>query len=84
MKDMAVLLSQFADDTTLYLDVKEESFRESVNVPVRFASMSGLKIYCDKTNAVWIFTTFGLQVESCHVQSPWRSLLYKYRNRPFY
>ena len=56
MKDISVLLSQFADDTTLYLNGKEESFRESVNVLVRFASMSlsGLKINFDKTNAVWI------------------------------
>ena len=53
VKDISVL-SQFADDTTLYLDGKEESFRESVNVLVRFASMSGLKINFDKTNAVWI------------------------------
>ena len=53
VKDISVL-SQFADDTTLYLDGKEESFRESVNVHVRFASMSGLKIYFDKTNADWI------------------------------
>lgn len=52
VKDISVLLSQFADDTTLYLDGKEESFRESVNVLVRFASMSGLKINFDKTNAV--------------------------------
>ena len=43
LKDISVLLSQFADDTRLYLDGKEESFRESVNVLVRFASMSGLK-----------------------------------------
>ena len=78
-------LTMYADDTTLYLDGKEESFRESVNVLVRFASMSGLKIHFDKTSAVWIgsekdsrirfFTTFGVQVESCHIQSPWRSLL---------
>ena len=54
VKDNSFLLSQFADDATLYLDGKEESFRESVNVLVIFASMSGLKINFDKTNAVWI------------------------------
>ena len=54
LKDISVLLSRCADDTRLYLDGKEESFRESVNVLVRFASMSGLKINFDKTNAVWI------------------------------
>ena len=53
VKDISVLF-QFADDTTLYLDGKEESVRESVNVLVRFASMSGLKIDFDKTNAIWI------------------------------
>ena len=54
MKDNSFLLSEFADDTTLYLDGKEESFRESVNMLVRIASMSGLKISFDKTNAGWI------------------------------
>ena len=54
VKDISILLSQSADNTTLYLDGKEEPFRESVNVLVRFASMSGLKINFDKTNAVWI------------------------------
>ena len=52
VKDNSFLLSQFADDATLYLDGKEESFRESVNVLVRFAPISGLKINFDKINAV--------------------------------
>ena len=62
MKDISVLLSQFADDTTLYLDGKEESFRESVNVLVRFVSMSGLKINFDKTNVVWIGSEKDLRI----------------------
>ena len=36
-------ISQFVDDTTLYLGGKEESFRESVNVLVRSVSMSGFR-----------------------------------------
>ena len=32
VKDISVLLSQFADDIALYIDGKEESFRESVNM----------------------------------------------------
>ena len=73
MTDISVLLSQFADDTELYIDSKEESFRESVNMFVRFASMSGLKINFDKTNVVWIESEkdsnirFLPHLESCHI-----------------
>ena len=73
MTDISVLLSHFADDTELYIDSKEESFRESVNMFVRFASMSGLKINFDKTNVVWIESEkdsnirFLPHLESCHI-----------------
>jgi len=43
VKDISALLFQSADDTTFYLDDKEESFRESVNVLARFASVSVIK-----------------------------------------
>ena len=49
-----VLLSQFADDTTLCLDVSEESFKESIQTLKKFALFSGSKLNNDKTQVVWI------------------------------
>ena len=49
-----VLLSQFADDTTLCLDVSEESFKESIQTLKKFAFFCGLKLNNDKTQVVWI------------------------------
>ena len=51
VKDISVLLSQFADDTTLYLDGKEESFTKCVNVLARCASLLGFKTNEQKTSA---------------------------------
>jgi hypothetical protein len=48
------LLSQFADDTTLYLDGSERSFLETINVLTKFSQISGLKINLDKTQIIWI------------------------------
>ena len=48
------LLSQFADDTTVYLDGSEISFNETIRLLERFACMSGLKINHEKTNVIWI------------------------------
>ena len=48
-----VLLSQFADDTTLCLDSSEESFYESIQT-LKHALISGLKVNDKKTQVVWI------------------------------
>ena len=52
--DEEILLSQFADDTTFFLDGTRESFCSCMCVLQQFASMSGLNINVDKTKAVWI------------------------------
>ena len=54
--DEEVLLSQFADDTTFFLDGTGESFCSCMCVLQQFASssMSDLNINVDKTKAVWI------------------------------
>ena len=44
-----VLLSQFADNITLWLYGKEESFNESVQTLRKIAIISGLKIDNEKT-----------------------------------
>ena len=48
------LLSQFADDTALYLDGSKESFENCIRILTRFASISGLTINFQKTIIVWL------------------------------
>ena len=56
IQDKEIKLSQFADDTNLTLDGSEDSFKHTINTLKLFADISdisGLKIFFDKTNAVW-------------------------------
>ena len=45
-------LSQFADDTSLFLDGSEKSLNESIKTLNTYANMSGLKVNDSKTRAV--------------------------------
>ena len=54
LKDNEILLSQFADDTTLYLDGSERYFVQAIHTLQKNSKMSGLDMNYDKTNAVWI------------------------------
>ena len=47
-------LSQYADDTQIFLDGSELSLRETLNTLNQFYNMSGLKINVEKTRAIWI------------------------------
>ena len=47
-------LSQYADDTQLFLDGTEQSLKETLNILKLFYLMSGLKINVEKTRAIWI------------------------------
>ena len=49
-----VLISQYADDTTLILDGSEISLKESIVELNKFAKISGLKLNIDKTQVIWI------------------------------
>ena len=49
-----ILISQFADDTSLALDGSESSLKEAINDLKNFAKISGLKINTSKTQAIWI------------------------------
>ena len=53
-EDLTVLLSQFADDTSVFLDGSERSFKETIETLQFFASFSGLNINLDKTQVIWI------------------------------
>lgn len=47
-------LSQYADDTQLFLDGSEASLKYTLDTLQNFYQMSGLKINVEKTKAVWI------------------------------
>ena len=54
LKEKDILLSLFADDTTLFLDGSEKSFKEAINILETFGKISGLKINNDKTQIAWL------------------------------
>ena len=47
-------LTQFADDTTLMLNVTKKSLNAAINTLIMFGSFSGLTINTDKTKLIWI------------------------------
>ena len=59
IKDETTLLSLFADDTALFLDGSESSFKNAFEVLDNFSAMSGLKINNEKTQIVWIGSSIG-------------------------
>jgi len=61
--DEELLLSQFADDTTFFLDGRKESFVECMHMLDLFASISGLKLNYRKTVVVWIGRNKNLHVK---------------------
>ena len=54
VKDTAFKISQFADDTTLILNGKQESLSAALNTLEHFGTLSGLKINTEKTKIIWI------------------------------
>ena len=65
-------LSQYADDTTLFLDSKEENLNNVFILLDLFASCSGLKINVEKTKALWIGRHLHKDDELCaHLKIKW-------------
>ena len=60
-----IKLSQYANDTTLNLDGSEESLRESLKLLDDFGKMSGLKLNCGKTEALWIGSKTNCNLRLC-------------------
>ena len=48
------IISQFADDTTLFLDCLDKSLRNTLKLLEEFSHISGLKVNFEKTKLVWI------------------------------
>lgn len=54
INDVECKISQFADDTTVFLDGSDESLNQTLEELENFAKISGLKINFEKTQLVWI------------------------------
>ena len=54
VEDTEFKISQFADDTSMFLDGSSDSLNTTLHELERFARISGLKINFDKTQVVWI------------------------------
>ena len=52
-------LSQYADDTTLILDGTQKSLERSFAILEKFGEASGLRVNCEKTEALWIGSKKG-------------------------
>ena len=59
-------ISQYADDTQLFLNGSENSLREALDVLQNFYEMSGLKINVEKTKAIWIGSLSNFPTRLCH------------------
>ena len=52
-------LSQYADDTALILDGTQKSLQRSFAILEKFSEVSGLRVNCEKTEALWISSKKG-------------------------
>ena len=52
--DSECKISQYSDDTTLILDGSEKLMQQSFSLLDSFASISGLRVNYEKTEALWI------------------------------
>ena len=65
-------LSQHADDTTLILDGTQESLERSFAILEKFGEVSGLRVNCEKTEALWIGSKKGSnQIIYSHKNLKW-------------
>ena len=60
-----LLLSQYANDTQIFLDGSERSLREALSILDRFYAISGLKINVEKTKAIWIGALSNSEIRIC-------------------
>ena len=79
IKSFLVLLSQFADDTAIFLDGNPESYVECLCTLKLFTRMSGLKINYDKCCAVWLGKCKGSKVKyNIDLNFTWNPETFKY------
>ena len=63
--DIEFKVSQFADDTVLFLDGSANSMNSTFRTLEEFANISGLRVNIDKTQAVWIGSQKGNTNKIC-------------------
>ena len=56
------MITRYADDTSLLLDGSEKSLVYSLTVLKLYASISGLRMYTDKTKVVWFGSRRGGEI----------------------
>lgn len=66
INDKEFKLTQYADDTQIFLNGSEESLRHTLNILNEFYQMSGLKINVDKTKAVWFGACSHSELTLCN------------------
>ena len=54
IKKHSYKITQFADDTTIFLDGSRDSLIATLNTLEIFGSLSGLKVNTDKTKIIWL------------------------------
>ena len=73
-----VLLSQFADDTSFFLDGTKRSFCACIRTLTVFSRMSGLCINFEKSAAIWIGSQKGSDVKFMpEIGLQWNPLLFR-------
>lgn len=72
------VLSQYADDTQLYLDGSENSLQAALKLLELFRIISGLKVNVEKTRVIWIGSSVGSPIKLCqHVKLDWTQSNFK-------
>ena len=66
INNKSFLLSQYADDTQIFLDGSESSLRSTLHILRIFYEISGLKINTEKTKALWIGSMSRSNIKLCH------------------
>ena len=64
-------ISQYADDTSVFLDGSEKSLNEMLKELEDFANITGLKIYFEKTRLVWIGSK---KFDTSSIKTKWKLL----------
>lgn len=63
------LITQYADDTSLFLDGSEKSLRNALNVLKLYARISGLGMNTEKTKVVWFGSMKNSTVRFCQEEN---------------
>ena len=54
LTDIHCIISQFADDTVIFLEGDKKSYEKTFEILKEFENLSGLKLNCEKTCNMWI------------------------------